>query len=233
MPVRVRIATNAGPERRGELSALTFAFDVTTRMEAYPKICDYGSLREAVNKHYDGDEDATQFLCALLHSFHKNFLIIILNFLDLPPFTTLGTIGEPRELCQEARLLNVVFTVALRKFIAPSSPKGLLCTRTSRQRRAHMFLTEKCFEMPYRFPPEWGIHTLTESDHGDRNRALSDYLWTMVGGLQDPIFGDSETDREVANMDAKLGQMLHSFAKGLLAIPDAEWESWTRTHVFQ
>ena len=96
-----------------------------------------------------------------------------------------------------------------------------------------MFLAEKCFEMPYRFPPEWGIHTLTESDHGDRNRALSDYLWTMVGGLQDPIFGDSETDREVANMDAKLGQMLHSFANGLLAIPDAEWESWTRTHVFQ
>ena len=80
MSVRLRILGDAAPKIPGELSAFTFASEVTARMDAYPKHCEYGALSAEANKHYNGDEAATQFLCALLHGFHKNFLMIILDF---------------------------------------------------------------------------------------------------------------------------------------------------------
>ena len=230
MSVRLRFLGDAAPKIPGELSAFTFGREVIVRMDVFPTISDYGTLSEAATKHYDGDEDATRFLCALLHSHHKKFLMIILDFAGLPNFTTLGTVGEPREPCPEARLFNVCFTVALRKFLAPPSPEGLLYTRVSRKRRAHMFLAEKCVKMPYRFPPDWGIHTLTGSDHGDRIRSLSDYLWTWVGGLQEVPFGGTQQENMLAKIDAELGYLLHDLAKLLLAIPDADWESWKQRH---
>ena len=96
-----------------------------------------------------------------------------------------------------------------------------------------MFLADMLDPVPYRFPPEWGIHSLAESDHGDSIRSLSDYLWTTVGGLQEPRFGDTQQGKDLAKKDAKLGYWLRGLAECLLAIPDAEWESWARKHVPQ
>ena len=187
--------------------------------------CSYGTLRKAALEHLDGITDGKHFIKSLLVRQHEAVLELILVFADLPSATNRGTMGDPKEPCLEAKILQDKFTSCLVEFLDGHRTRGLTRQAVSRRRRANMFLAMKLdVGQPYRFPEEWGQHSMEESVRHAIARALADYLWPMVGGLKDPVFGSSADEQAAAECEASMQAFRRSLVDAVLKYPDEMWQ---------
>ena len=187
--------------------------------------CSYETLRKAALEHLEGDTDGTQFIKPLLVRQHEAVLELILVFADLPSATNRGTMGDPKEPCLEAKILQDKLNSCLVEFLDGHRTRGLTRQAVSRRRRANMFLAMKLdVGQPYRFPEEWGQHSMEESVRHATARALADYLWPMVGGLKDPVFGSSADEQAAAECDASMQAFRRSLVDAVLEYPEEIWQ---------
>ena len=77
--------------------------------------------------------------------------------------------------------------------------------------------------LPPRLPTEWGCHFGMESSDGRRIRAFAAYLWPAVGGLVDPMWGDTAQERSAKARDRNLFTELARQGNRLLQFPDETW----------
>ena len=182
----------------------------------------YSMLLSIVRGSTQGDQEAQNFIASLVHTQQKTILEKILCFADLPKHTDLGTMGQPTVPCEVAGVLKSELDSATIRF-CDGSWSGLMAQRESRRCRATAFMMEHVHNMHPRLPTEWGCHYGMESLDGWRIRALAAYLWPAVGGLVDPMWGDTAREQSAKARDQEFFAELARQVNTLLRFPDKDW----------